>query len=78
MNERNETDGSRCGPYAYARAANVTTNPIAKRRRIALCCRPGVSIVRLALKAQINVNPLRKWIREPTRGDAVVRPVPDQ
>lgn len=38
-------------------------DPVAKRRLIEKCLRPGASVAGLALKAQVNANQLRKWIR---------------
>lgn len=70
MNELNDTD---CFPLRVVRIRSNGKrdyDPAAKRRLIALCRRPGVSIARLALKAQINANQLRKWIREHERGNA--------
>ncbi|AKM33245.1 hypothetical protein AB870_23800 (plasmid) [Pandoraea faecigallinarum] len=75
MNELNETD---CFPLRVVRIRSNGKrdyDPIAKRRLVELCRRPGVSIARLALKAQINANQLRKWIREHKRGGAVMTPV---
>ncbi|MFK0380280.1 IS66-like element accessory protein TnpA [Pandoraea sp. NPDC090278] len=63
MNELNETD---CFPLRVVRIRSNGKrdyDPIAKLRLIELCRRPGVSIARLALKAQVNANQLRKWIR---------------
>uniref|UniRef100_UPI00359320E0 transposase n=2 Tax=Burkholderiaceae TaxID=119060 RepID=UPI00359320E0 len=36
---------------------------MANRRLIELCLRPGASVAGIALKAQVNANQLRKWIR---------------
>lgn len=70
MSELNDTD---CFPLRVVRIRSNGKrdyDPAAKWRLIELCRRPGVSIARLALKAQINANQLRKWIREHERGDA--------
>lgn len=48
-----------------------TFDPDGKRRLIAACRLPGVSISGMALKAGINVNQLHKWIRDEEREDAV-------
>jgi transposase len=42
-----------------------------KRRLIAACRRPGVSISGMALKAGVNANQLHKWIRDDGRAGAV-------
>lgn len=47
-----------------------------KRRLIEACCQPGVSVSRMALKAGVNANQLRKWIRGNTRREAVQPPLP--
>jgi transposase len=40
-----------------------TFDPDGKQRLIEACLRPGVSICGMALKAGINANQLRKWVR---------------
>ena len=47
-----------------------------KRRLIEACCQPGVSLSGMALKAGINANQLRKWIRRNTRREAARPPLP--
>ncbi|HJW57938.1 MAG TPA: transposase [Burkholderiaceae bacterium] len=52
-----------------------------KRRLIEACLRPGVSVSGMALKAGINANQLRKWIRarqhiELPAGMEAVEPAP--
>ena len=47
-----------------------------KRQLIEACCQPGVSVSRMALKAGINANQLRKWIRRNTRREAALPPLP--
>lgn len=42
-----------------------------KSRLIEACMRPGVSISKMALRAGINANQLRKWIREHKRANAL-------
>ncbi|WP_011295938.1 IS66-like element accessory protein TnpA [Cupriavidus necator] len=46
-------------------------DPVAKRRLIELCLRPGASVAGMALKAQVNANQLRKWIRLDRESKAV-------
>jgi transposase len=52
------------------RAVRVRSNgkrdyePSAKRRLIELCLHSGASVSGMALRAGINANQLRKWIRE--------------
>ena len=47
-----------------------------KRRLIEACCQPGVSVSRMALKAGVNANQLRKWIRRNARREAARPPLP--
>lgn len=41
-----------------------TFDPHGKRRLIEACRHPGVSISGMALKAGVNANQLRKWVRD--------------
>ncbi len=41
-----------------------TFDPDGKRRLIEACRHPGVSISGMALKAGVNANQLRKWVRD--------------
>ena len=50
---------SRVGP-----TGKRTFDSHGKRRLIEACRRPGVSISGLALKAGLNANQLRKWVRD--------------
>ena len=50
---------SRVGP-----TGKRTFDPAGKRRLIEMCRHPGVSISGLALKAGVNANQLRKWVRD--------------
>jgi transposase len=50
---------SRVGP-----TGKRTFDPDGKRRLIEACRRPGVSISGMALKACVNANQLRKWVRD--------------
>ncbi len=50
---------SRVGP-----TGKRTFDTHGKRRLIEACRRPGVSISGMALKAGVNVNQLRKWVRD--------------
>jgi transposase len=55
-----------CFPLRVARVrrnGKRDYDPVAKRRLIELCLRPGASVAGMALKAQVNANQLRKWIR---------------
>ena len=47
-----------------------------KRRLIEACRQPGVSVSGMALKAGVNANQLRKWIRRNTRREATLPPLP--
>ena len=47
-----------------------------KRRLIEACRQPGVSVSRMALKAGVNANQLRKWIRGNLRREAALPPLP--
>ena len=46
-----------------------TFDPHGKRRLIEACRRPGVSISGMALKAGVNANQLRKWVRDECERD---------
>jgi transposase len=48
-------------------------DPVDKRRLIEACLQPGASLSGLALKAGVNANQLRKWVRLHQRPDAPVR-----
>ncbi len=50
--------------------------PEGKRRLIEACRRPGVSLSGMALKAGINANQLRKWIRRSERREKEQRSLP--
>lgn len=50
---------SRVGP-----TGKRTFDPAGRRRLIEACRHPGVSISGLALKAGVNANQLRKWVRD--------------
>ncbi|MFJ7311527.1 IS66 family insertion sequence element accessory protein TnpB [Pseudomonas sp. NPDC098747] len=53
-----------------------TFDPDGKRRLIAACRQPGVSISYMALRAGINANQLRKWIgKSPPSRDSAFVPV---
>ena len=47
-----------------------------KRHLIEACRQPGVSVSRMALKAGVNANQLRKWIRGNLRREAALPPLP--
>ena len=53
-----------------------TFEPEGKRRLIEVCRHPGVSLSGMALKAGINANQLRKWIRRSERREKVQRSLP--
>lgn len=50
---------SRVGP-----TGKRTFDPAGKRRLIEVCRHPGVSISGMALRAGVNANQLRKWVRD--------------
>ena len=50
-----------------------TFEPEGKRRLIEACRQPDVSLSGMALKAGINANQLRKWIRRSEQRKAVLR-----
>lgn len=53
-----------------------TFDPDGKRRLIAACRQPGVSISYMALQAGINANQLRKWVDKSARSsDSAFVPV---
>ncbi|PRE10911.1 IS66 family insertion sequence hypothetical protein [Burkholderia multivorans] len=47
-----------------------------KRRLIEACLQPGVSVAGLALKAGVNANQLRRWIRLYQERGGLTRPSP--
>ena len=53
-----------------------TFEPEGKRRLIEACRQPDVSLSGMALKAGINANQLRKWIRRSEQRKAVLRTLP--
>ena len=53
-----------------------TFEPEGKRRLIEACRQPDVSLSGMALKAGINANQLRKWIRRSEQRKAVRRTLP--
>ena len=53
-----------------------TFEPEGKRRLIEACRQPGVSLSGMALKAGINANQLRKWIRQSERREVTKRSLP--
>lgn len=53
-----------------------TFEPEGKRRLIEACRQPDVSLSGMALKAGINANQLRKWIRRSEQRKAVLRSLP--
>ena len=53
-----------------------TFEPEGKRRLIEACHQPGVSLSGMALKAGINANQLRKWIRQSERREVTKRSLP--
>jgi len=58
------------------KAAVRRFDPEDKRRLIEVCQRPGVSVSGLALKAGVNANQLRKWVkRESGRQRSELTPI---
>lgn len=53
-----------------------TFEPEGKRRLIEACRQPDVSLSGMALKAGINANQLRKWIRRSEQRETVPRTLP--
>ena len=53
-----------------------TFEPEGKRRLIEVCRQPDVSLSGMALKAGINANQLRKWIRQSEQRETVQRSLP--
>lgn len=50
--------------------------PRGKQRLIEACGQPGVSLSRMAPKASVNANPLRKWSRRNELREAALRVLP--
>lgn len=46
------------------RGGKRSFDPRDRRRLIKACRRPGVSVSSMALKARVNANQLRRWIRD--------------
>lgn len=69
-----------CTDFLPLRVTNVGTDgkrdldKRGKQMLIEACLQPGVSVAGMALKAGVNANQLRRWVKRSTRRSAGVLP----